>query len=583
MKRHAALCLMWVCSVQFAAACINDDGTDYDDWDSWGRGSRGSWGGGGCCGGGGIFDDDDDFFDDGFLGFDSLRVRTRDGDFEGRRFDRGRSFLGIPYAAPPVGDLRWRAPQPYSAPKSDEVRMAKEYGPRCAQRASQTYQSEASESEDCLYLNIWAPEEPSSKKLPVMVWIHGGDHANGSASERMPDGSSSVYYDGSKLASKDVIVASFNYRLGALGFLPHPDLKAEDGTYGNQGLLDQVAALKWIKQNIAAFGGDPNNITIFGQGSGAQDVCYHMVSPLSRGLFHQAISESGGCTDYQAEEGDFSEDMQRWLTKLGCTSSNALKCLRSKRVADVLSTTPVSNNPFRPFVDGKFLPDQPRSLFDSGDVNNAAYILGSNSDEGSLFKESYSNVDSEAAYLAVLQQYLPAAALAQVGQAYPKAQYADTAHPYQSALSHVLGDARVVCPTWDTARRASEAGLDVYMYNFDDATGVGGSGTAHGAELGYLFGTGKLSSDAQKNLSDLIQRYWTNFAAFGDPNASGAFSWPQYSNKNKSGVSLSPTVKVLTDLRERECNLWHSIYSTQFPASSTTLPGTSSTPASGTK
>jgi para-nitrobenzyl esterase len=158
------------------------------------------------------------------------------------------------------------------------------------------------------------------------------------------------------LAKKNVIVASFNYRLGALGFMPDAALTAEDGvTYGNQGLLDQSFALKWIKQNIAAFGGDPNNVTLFGQGSGATDVCYHMVSPQSRGLFQQAISESGGCTAYQYEERDVLPTVQQYKERLGCTGTDAIQCLRTVRVENLLAAAPTGNSPFRPFVDGNFL------------------------------------------------------------------------------------------------------------------------------------------------------------------------------------------------------------------------------------
>lgn len=586
MKRYAGLCLLLWCSTQ-SAGCFGAGfaaGEEACFFGDCGFGGLGGFGFG---------------FPSLIVASESVQVDTTSGPVDGgTSLHAGRFFLGIPYALAPLDGLRWGAPVPYSRPATyakngkndksdkndkndksdkdkddknaknqldaDEVLQATEYRPACAQRASPAYKSEGSESEDCLYLNIWTPEKPSSKKLPVMVWIHGGDHANGSSSERLPGGSRDALYDGSSLADKDVVVVTFNYRLGVFGFFPHPELQAEEGVYGNQGLLDQVAALKWIKQNIAAFGGDPKNVTLFGQGSGAQDVCYHMVSPLSRGLFHQAISESGGCTDYQAEPGDTQADFERWVSQVGCAGKNSLDCLRRLPVEKLLAAAPMARSPFRPIVDGMFLPDQPRTLFESGDVNRAAYILGSNSDEGSVFRATYSRVDNEAAYLAALQENLPASAVGQVGRAYSKAEYADNEQPYQAALSHALGDGRVVCPTWDTALNAHEAGLDVYTYSFDTAVKVEDTRAAHGAELGYVFGTGQALDGKQQKLSDLIQTYWTNFARYADPNDNNALEWPEYTDRKKASVNLSPTPSVASELRDRDCQLWREIYASQF-------------------
>ena len=579
MKRHTALCLMFICSVPASLSCVDDYGNDgWNDWDDdWGGGG---WGGGGlgsgsgCCGRrGGLFDNDN------FL-TDFRHVSLDDGDMEGDSIDSTRFFLGMPYAAAPTGDLRWRAPQP--SPGWTGTRKATTYGARCAQRPSSAYGNDKNESEDCLFMNVWAPEKPASDKLPVMVWIHGGDHVSGSASDPMPDGSGGQLYDGAKLAAKGVVVASFNYRLGALGFFPHADQQNEDGIYGNQGLWDQVAALKWIKKNIKAFGGDPNNITIFGQGSGAQDVCYHMVSPASRGLFNQAISESGGCTDYQYEEKEMLDGVYALMNKLGCDKDKSvLKCLRNHDADEVIAAIP-KDSPFRPFIDGTFFKGQPRDSFERGDIADAAYILGNTINEGSAYQATYSNVESEADYQAVLQANFPPEAIKGVADAYPRAQYAGDAHPYASALSHVFGDARVVCPTWDTAMHAFNAGNDVYVYSFDDST-LAGSATKHGSELGYVFGNGKLN-DAQKSLSDLVQKYWTNFAGFGDPNdiEKDSFGWPAYSARSKSQVNLASDMKLMQDLHESDCALWRSIYAEQLakkpPAATTTTAMTTPTP-----
>ncbi|MEY4583312.1 MAG: hypothetical protein RL701_8015 [Pseudomonadota bacterium] len=573
MKWQTALCLVLTCSMPLTFSCMNDNGSD-DDWDGWGNG--GGWGGGGFgSGGGGIFDDDyDDDYDEGGLFGDSRRVRTRNGGIDGALRDSTRMFLGVPYAAAPVGDLRWKAPTAYAnwGDAEENIRDAKNYGARCAQTASSAYNNDASESEDCLFMNVWTPDKPVSKKLPVMVFIHGGDHLYGGSSDS--DGTSEVY-DGTKLSEKGVVVASFNYRLGAFGFFPHPDLQQEDGTYGNQGLLDQVQALKWIKENISAFNGDPNNVTIFGQGSGAQDVCFHMVSKESRGLFQQAIGESGGCTDYQPQDSDVRAGLDKFLKNLKCDGQNALKCMRSHKANDVLAAMPKGNeNPFKPFVDGVFLRAQPRDLFDSGDVAKAAYILGTNTNEGTAYSATYGNVTTQAAFEAVLQQYFPAGALPDIGKTYSQAQYADTQNPYQAALSHAFGDGRTVCPTWDTATRAYEAGTDVYVYSFagvpgqtGGALGAAQSLAEHGAELGHVFGHAN-STEAQQALTDIVQRYWTNFATYGDPNDNSAYAWPVYSNMKRTPLNLTSSLG-LAEGHDKECALWKSIYTSQFP---TTTP-----------
>jgi para-nitrobenzyl esterase len=557
MKWLNALYWVFVCSL-FAAlgSCFGGACGDFGDVCAEEEVVEEEEAGGGFFGGG-----FGDFFDGDLAVIDFRHVSINSGDLNGGSLEATRFFVGIPYAEPPVGDLRWRAPQPYSGWKG--TRSATTYGARCPQAASGSYGNDSNESEDCLYMNVFMPLKPASKKLPVMVWIHGGDHVSGSASDPMPDGSGQVY-DGSKLAAKGVVVASFNYRLGALGFFPHPDQKVEDGIYGNQGLWDQTMALKWIKNNIKAFGGDPNNITIFGQGSGAQDVCYHMVSPTSRGLFDQAISESGGCTDYQSQEQELLDRIYAWMNKLGCDKDKSvLTCLRGHRVEELISAIP-KDSPFRPFVDGSFLTGQPRDAFDRGEIANAAYILGNTRNESSAYQATYSNVDSEATYRAVLQANFPSDAAKGVADAYPGTQYAGDAHPYAAALAHVFGDARVVCPTWDTALRAFEAGNDVYVYNFDDST-LARAPTKFGSELGYVFGNGTLT-DAQQSLSGLLQKYWTNFASFGDPNdlEKGSFAWPAYSARSKSQVTLASDMMLTPDMHQSECALWSSIYTAQL-------------------
>lgn len=252
-----------------------DDGEDADDPDEDANGGDSG---------------DDDSMDDESMD-EALQVEVSDGALAGKRDGETYAFLGIPYAAPPVGELRFAAPAPVEA--WEGARDATQFGKRCAQLESTTLQNAGSENEDCLYLNVWTPDLSPEKKKPVMVWIHGGGNVNGSASEPLPFLNTGLFYSGRPLSeTQDVVVVTFNYRLGALGFLHDDALELP----GNQGLRDQQTVLAWVRDNIAAFGGDAERVTIFGESAGSFDVCLHVASPASRGLFHRAISQSGGCT-----------------------------------------------------------------------------------------------------------------------------------------------------------------------------------------------------------------------------------------------------------------------------------------------
>ena len=298
---------------------------------------------------------------------DPTLVNITSGPIQGSIIGTSRQFLGIPYARPPVGDLRWMAPQkpdPWTA-----VRSAVDFGKRCAQLANPTLQNAASNDEDCLYLNVWTPS-PAVAKAPVRVWIHGGGNINGSTSEPVPFLNSGLFYTGEFLAeSHGVVVVSMNYRLGVFGFFEHPDLVAE-GSSGNQGLLDQQLAMRWVHDNIAKFGGDPGNVTIFGESAGSLDVCFHVAAPTSGGLFQRAISESGGCTTKQQTKAAAQTAGATFATDVGCAGAGALACLRGKATADLMGTQDVAlGKGFGPDVDGQFLPDQPRTLYDAGRIS----------------------------------------------------------------------------------------------------------------------------------------------------------------------------------------------------------------------
>jgi para-nitrobenzyl esterase len=495
---------------------------------------------------------------------DPTIVELTDARFQGTLVGDSRQFLGIPYAKPPVGPLRWRAPQ-----KPDpwpDLQQATAFGKRCAQTASATTQNAPSTDEDCLYLNVWTPYPVPAQQLPVMVWIHGGGNVNGSASEPVPFLNTGLFYSGQFLAERHgVILVTINYRLGVLGFFAHPALAAE-GSSGNQGLLDQRLALEWVRDNIAEFGGDPDNVTIFGESAGSFDVCMHVASPMSRGLFHRAVSQSGGCTTKQTTRAEAEAAATALAASLSCTGRDELLCLREKPVADLLAAP----GGFGPDVDGQFLPDQPRALYDAGNIAKVPYLLGSNTDEGTLFLVG-SQVSTPEQYKAALVGMFGATAAAEIELRYPVAAFADGPNPPLAALARVFGDARLVCTTYDTAVRASVY-APVFMYNYDipvpsNLPGAAFLGATHGSELTSVFGTSPLlAADAQaKAASDLMQRYWTNFAKEGDPNAGSDPSWPQLTPTTNVRMNFAlAQASVKADFRKTECAFWRAGYDLQF-------------------
>jgi para-nitrobenzyl esterase len=501
---------------------------------------------------------------------DPLQVTIASGKLQGVMDGDTRSFLGIPYAKPPVGDLRWKEPQPVE--KWSDTRDATQFGKRCAQLESTTLQNAASDDEDCLYLNVWTRAK-AGEKLPVMFWIHGGGNVNGSASEPVPFANSGVFYSGKSLAENHgVVVVTFNYRLGVFGFFPHPALAGGDHGSGNQGLLDQVAAMQWVKDNIEKFGGDPKNVTIFGESAGSLDTCFHVASPKSRGLFQRAISESGGCTTHLTARADAESAATEFAKSVGCDGDDALKCLRGKSVSELLNagagSDPTAPRGFGPDVDGNFMPDQPRALFDAGDIAKVPYILGSNSDEGTLFLTGTPAIDSQDALDAAMKSRFGAAADA-VAQQYPVSQFQDgMPNQYQAAFARAVGDSTLVCSTFDSAQRAAKAGNKVFMYNFDIPVEIDGLpyylGASHGSELVYVFNTSPAFTPEQQPISDLIERYWSNFAKNGDPNGGDDLKWPAFTDSTNVRINLSTMPSIVNDFRAKECAFWQQAYTMMF-------------------
>lgn len=486
------------------------------------------------------------------------QVKTSSGIVEGKDAGAVRMFLGIPYAAPPVGGLRWKAPAPPA--KWEGVRKAAEFGPRCMQ--APVYDDmvfrDSGGSEDCLSLNIWVPTVPakaSPVKLPVMVWMYGGGFQAGGTSEQRQDGS--------VLAQQGVVVVSMNYRLGIFGFFTHPELAKESGrnSAGNYGLLDQVAALRWVQDNIAAFGGDPGNVTIFGESAGSFSVSALMASPLAKGLFHKAIGESGGAF---SKSGLVFEPLAVRETKDAKLASSTLKvetlaelrALPAQKLIDAFFKPGGDDNySFDADIDGYFLPQSVPAIFAAGKQSDVPLLAGWNHDEGDFDASK----GPAAEQLKEISQKEFGAKADKFLHLYP----GTTETQALRSLLDFTGDNFIAWSTWRWLEAQSNTGKQpVYRYRWDLGLPKGPEGSQrqayHSAEIEYVFG--QLDSKAHvewmpedRELSLRMQKYWTNFARTSDPNGDGLPKWPTY------GASTGWQVMHLTehpeagkdDLRER--------------------------------
>lgn len=506
---------------------------------------------------------------------DELQLPLEDGIVRGEKVgEHARRFLQIPFAKPPVGALRWKAPvapEPWTG-----VREQTEFAASCPQLADQG--APASTEEDCLYLNVWAPSPPTNKS-PVMVWIHGGGNFSGGAGIPLPT-TSRLWYDGTVFAAeRGVLLVTLQYRLGPLGFFAHPALAAEGEPAGNQGLLDQRMALSWVRDNIAKFGGDPDNVTIFGESAGSADVCYHVVSPGSRGLFHRAVSQSGGCTirtvGAEASAADTAASMVAYGQALGCAAGKQqLACMREVSVKDVLSHSmqPMPGGGevqdpewrFAAVLDGEdgFLPDRPAALFDRGELAHVPYLLGSNQDEGATFVVRATPLTSEAEYLADLEARFGKDAAAEVAAVYPPSAFGGDVN---AARARAIGDSGLVCGTHDTARRAAAAGLPVFLYNFNVPWAIAPSllHVGHAAEISHVFGSPHLpAADADSEAAgEGMNRYWARFAETGDPNGPELpAEWPAFAADTDLRLQLDAKWETLKDFRSEECTFWRGYH-----------------------
>jgi para-nitrobenzyl esterase len=473
-------------------------------------------------------------------------VRTQAGLIQGTTDNGIAVYLGVPFAAPPVGDLRWRAPAPLTSWTG--VRAADKFAPACMQSPliSRALGLEPPPiSEDCLYLNVWSPAKSSRDRLAVMVWIYGGGFTAGATS--VPQ------YNGEKLAKKGVILVSVSYRLGAFGFMAHPELSAENnGHSGNYGLLDQIAGLQWVKRNIAAFGGDPNRVTIFGESAGGISVSMLAASPLAKGLFQGAISESGGSFAPARLSNEGGENVPplavaerngvTFLSKIGAAS---IADARKISGDDLLKNSPPGlGGGAWPNFDGYVLPGDQYKLYEAGRYNDTPILIGTNSDEGALFVPAMAT----AAYLATVRSGYGEYA-DKILAAYPAGSDAEALR----SARDLFRDSAFAWNTWSWARLQSRTGKGkVYVYYFShrppypDLPQFKDWGAAHGGEISYVFenfAANMSPSAADKAVSDEVSSYWVNFAKTGDPNAPGMPAWPIFTDAKQQVMNLNDPSK----------------------------------------
>jgi para-nitrobenzyl esterase len=483
-------------------------------------------------------------------------VTVTGGEIRGRTLAApgGAVFKGIPFAQPPVGDLRWREPQAVVA--WEGVRDAGSYAAPCAQiAAGWNDRTAAISKEDCLYLNVWAPAWPPSSRLPVMFWIHGGANMGGST---LGAGGIEPAFDGEKLARHGVVVVSAAYRLGVFGFMAHAELTAESAhqASGNYGLLDQVAALRWVHDNIAQFGGDPAKVTIFGQSAGGMDVGLLMASPLARGLFQRAIQESGtviigGAPTPTLEQAEAAG--ARFAAHLQAPEKGAIAYLRGLSAAEVLKASPPyggggADRP-GPDVDGYALPRSPASVFEAGGEARVPLITGSNA------REMLIPGGPEAARKAIEQYYgeRAARALPLYGLAGGEA---PSYPPYGDAGAQFRTDTFFRCPAVLTAGWHS-AHNPTWEYEF--TVGAEPEGARHSGELRYVFGRRGVqdTADPDAKVTEQIQTYWTNFAKSGNPNGPRLPHWPRYDSAKRKYQELNLDGAITkSDLRGAACALF---------------------------
>jgi para-nitrobenzyl esterase len=470
---------------------------------------------------------------------DMTKVAVEQGVLQGTRENNLAVFKGVPFAKPPVGELRWRAPQP--AEEWQGVRQATQYAPAPMQAGNPP----SGISEDSLYLNIWTPAKSADEKIPVLVWIYGGGFSFGTSSDPL--------FDGTHLANKGVVVVTIAYRVGQLGFLAHPELSAESphGVSGNYGLLDQIAGLEWIQKNIAAFGGDPNNVTISGESAGGISVSMLAASPVAKGLFHKAISQSGGSfgptrtTSYPGENMITLKQAETegiaYVKNFGTSSIAELRKMDAEKFIPAGWSLPGG----WPVVDGYVIPGDQFALYEQGKFNDVPVLVGYNSDEGASFvwnddpKQFIDGINTR------FGKFAPSLRKA----------YSVSDERITRSARNLIRDAAFGWHTWSWARLQSENGeAPAYLYFFDQHPDYPkdspkyGHGSPHGQDIAYVFqqldkaNPEVTQTDVQ--MSEVIATYWTNFAKTGNPNGKGVPEWPAFNTDSQSVMYFQQQPKV---------------------------------------
>ncbi len=502
----------------------------------------------------------------------TTKVPIASGEIQGEKLDGEPAvhvYRGIPYAAPPVGDLRWRPPRP--AESWDGVRPATEFGPMCPQAKFEGFYGipDLPKSEDCLTLNVWTAAATVEERRPVMVWIHGGGFTVGSGRLEL--------YDGVTLARDGAVVVTVNYRLNVFGFLAHPALSAESehDSSSHYGILDQIAALEWVRDNIASFGGDPERVTIFGESAGSMSVSLLTVTPLARGLFHRAIGQSGAALmPVERLRGDGVRGLsseaigEHFAEALGVgDAEDVVAAMRAKPAGEVLDVF-LSNPMYSAFwsfapVDGWVLPAQPREILERGEQADVPVLIGTNADEGS----------------ALVDYFFPASrsSLAGYGEALSNL-YGDSADVFRElypaadddaareALAELLADDFFTFPTWVWGHGMASVASPVFVYRFTRAPVLedGKYGAFHAAEIPYVFGTvwpGAEWTEDDERLATAMRATWLRFALTGDPNGDGPLpEWPAYTSDNEAYMELGDLFEVKSHLRMEQVKAFDRHY-----------------------
>ena len=497
----------------------------------------------------------------------STDVEVTGGSIQGSLREGGlKEYLAIPYAAPPLEELRWQAPQAISAWSG--THDATKRGLPCVQPGSiSAFYDRAYEvtGEDCLTLNVWTRAQTTQDKLPVMVWVHGGALVMGSGTD----------YDGAKLSGKGVVLVTINYRLGPFGFFAHPELSAEtpSGVSGNQGFKDQIAALQWVKQNITNFGGDPDNVTIFGESAGSWSMSVLQASPLSRGLFHKVIGESGArflpLSELQ-ETKPYAPSAEAWGMTVAAAMSGRedstlgdLRALSAAQIMDGYASDPamLMNFDRLTIIDGEVLPVGVNAIFAAGNQADVPVLIGSNADEATTFVPQAPVSGGELDFVdlrkTLAKQTLPFAG-SDIDVLYP---ISDRDQARESWIK-LSTDTSFTQPMRLWANHMDNVSSPAYLYWWNWRPSIEGSdqyGAFHAAEVAYVFGDLSMfdieETQAEHEFADLMMDVWTNFAKTGNPSVDAVVDWPVYTKSGAETVVLGPVVEITNGIRSEEVEL----------------------------